>query len=64
MIRGRYEGNTYPSISIFSGVVRLDGLGLNDDTGVASLVVLALVRDGPDYIARSEECTGGDDGHK
>ena len=45
-------------------IVLFDGLGLNDDTGVASLVVLALVRNGPDYIARSEECTGGDDGHK
>ena len=49
---------------LLCGVVRLRRPRLNHDAGVASLVVLALVRNGPDYIARSEECTGGDDGHK
>ena len=40
--------------SFLRRIVLFDGLGLDDDTGVAFLVVLALVRNGPDNIARSE----------
>ena len=51
------------SLKFFRGIIALDGFGLDDDGGVAFLVVLALVRDGPDNIARSEDYRGHNDGH-
>ena len=46
------------------GVVGFDGAGLDDDRGVAALVILALVRNRPRDVATSEDGARDDDGHK
>ena len=51
--------------SLLRCIVTFYGARLDDDTGVAALVILALVGDGPDNIATRGNYHGGhNDGHK
>ena len=47
----------------FRGVIRLDGFGLDDDTRIAFLIVLALGRNRPRHVTAHETNTDGHDNH-
>lgn len=56
---------TRESVGLFlSGVVSFDGLGLDDDGGVAALVVLTLGGDGAGDVAGRESERNGEAGQE
>ena len=50
-------------LQLFRRIVRLDGLGLDDDGGVTALVVLRLVRNRTSDVATRHQYPGENDCH-